>query len=384
MKVVYCLIDSSGSGGMERSICCKANYLADVAGYNVTILTTDRKGKANFYEYSSKIQFIDLGINYYELEYLSFFDRISLQLEKRKKHKEELNNILLKLRPDVVVSTGTHELTLLYNIKDGSKKILEFHFCKPYKKIEYSQYPVYSLKRLFALAAEWRRQQFAKKYDALVVLTKEDKKRWKNIPHIEVIPNIVSFYPERINKSDNKRIISVGRLSYQKGYPLLIEAWAKVAKKYPDWTLSVYGEGDEKHELVKMISRKGVRNSMSIHPFEKDIQKEYEASSVYVMSSLYEGFGLALTGAMACGIPCVSFDCPSGPSEIITNGEDGIIVEYKNIDKLAEAISFLIEDNTLRKEMGQNARENVKRFLPEKIMPRWISLFEQITGLSNY
>ncbi|MDU1906112.1 MAG: glycosyltransferase family 4 protein [Dysgonomonas sp.] len=384
MKVVYCLIDSSGTGGMERSICCKANYLADVAGYNVTILTTDRKGKANFYEYSSKIQFIDLGINYYELEYLSFFDRISLQLEKRKKHKEELNNILLKLRPDVVVSTGTHELTLLYNIKDGSKKILEFHFCKPYKKIEYSQYPVYSLKRLFALAAEWRRQQFAKKYDALVVLTKEDKKRWKNIAHIEVIPNMVSFYPERINKSDNKRIISVGRLSYEKGYPFLIEAWAKVAKKYSDWTLSVYGEGDEKHELVKMISRKGVRNSMSIHPFEKDIQKEYEASSVYVMSSLYEGFGLVLTEAMAYGLPCISFDCPSGPSEIITNGEDGIIVEYKNIDKLAEAIIFLIEDKTLRKEMGENARENVKRFLPEKIMPRWISLFEQITGLSNY
>lgn len=369
---------------MERSICCKANYLAEVAGYDVTILTTDRKGKANFYEYSPKIRFVDLGINYYELEYLSFFDRISLQLEKRKTHKDELSNILFNLRADVVVSTGTHELTLLYNIKDGSKKILEFHFCKPYKKIEYSQHPAYSLKRIFALAAEWRRQQFAKKYDALVVLTKEDKKRWNNIKHIEVIPNIVPFYPEKVNKSENKRIISVGRLSYEKGYPFLIESWAKVAKKYPDWTLSIYGEGKEKHELVKMISRKGVRNSMTIHPLEKDIQMEYESSSVYVMSSLYEGFGLALAEAMAYGLPCISFDCPSGPSEIITNGEDGIIVEYKNIDKLAEAIIFLIEDKTLRKEMGENARENVKRFLPEKIMPRWISLLEQVTGLSNY
>lgn len=383
MKIVYCLIDSSRAGGMERSVCSKANYLAD-AGYEVTIITTDRKRKPNFYDYSPKVQFIDLGINYYELEYLSFFDRISLQLEKRRMHKEELTKVLFRLKADVVISTCTHELSILCNIKDGSKKIAEFHFCKPYKEIEYSEYPVYSFKRFFALAAEKRKQRYMKKYDAFVVLTKEDKKRWRNVPHIEVIPNIVPFYPEAVNRTENKNIISIGRLSYQKGYPLLIEAWAKVAEKYPDWTLSVYGEGEDKHELVKMISRKGVRRSMFIHPVEKYVQKEYENSSVYVMSSLYEGFGLVLTEAMAYGLPCVSFDCPSGPAEIITNGEDGIIVEHKNVDKLADALIFLIKDKTLREEMGENARENVRRFLPEKIMPRWISLFEQITGSSNY
>lgn len=384
MKIVYCLIDSSRAGGMERSICSKANYLADIAGYEVTIITTDRKRKPNFYDYSPRIQFIDLGINYYELEYLSFFDRISLQFEKRKKHKEELTKALFQLKPDVAISTCTHELSILCNIKDGSKKIAEAHFAKPYKEIEYSHYSMFSPKRIFALLAEKRKQGYVKKYDAFVVLTKEDKARWRNISHIEVIPNIVSFYPERIDKVDNKRILSIGRLSYQKGYPLLIEAWAKVVKKYPDWTLSVYGEGEDKHELVKMISRKGVRNSMYIHPVEKNVEQEYQNSSVYVMSSLYEGFGLVLTEAMAYGVPCISFDCPSGPAEIITNGEDGIVVEYKNIDKLADAMIFLIEDKALRKEMGENARENVKRFLPEKIMPRWISLFEQITGLSNY
>jgi glycosyltransferase involved in cell wall biosynthesis len=384
MRIVYCIIDSSRSGGMERSICCKANYLADVAGYEVTIITTDRKGKPNFYDYSSAIQFIDLDINYNESDSLSFFWRIRAQIKKRELHKERLTTTLFDISPDICISTYTHELSILSQIKDGSKKIAEIHFCRPYKKIQYELKSKFSLHRIFALAAEKRKRKFIHNYDAFVVLTKEDRERWKGITKIECIPNPLPFYTDRVNNDSSKQIISVGRLAYEKGYPMLIGAWAKIAHKYPDWKLAIVGEGEDKPLLQRLIFQKDLMGSVSIHPPQEHIKEVYLDSSFYVMSSFYEGFGLVLTEAMACGLPCVSFDCPSGPAEIIKHGEDGLLIATKDIAKLAEAMSLLIEDKEMRLEMSENAKINVKRFLPERIMPRWIALFEKITNTSNY
>lgn len=384
MKVVYCLIDSTQAGGMERSICCKANYLADVAGYDVTIITTDRRNEVNFYDFSSNIKFIDLAINYRELDGMSFFSKLSAQIKKRKLHKEKLSTILLALKPDITISTYTHELSLLTQVKEGGKKIVEIHSCRSYKEVEYSNKPKYSLNRIFALMAEKRKQRFVKKYDSIVVLTKTDKEEWGNNSNIEIIPNVVSFYPDRCSTDESKQVISVGRLTYIKGYNLLIEAWAKVAVKYPDWKLSIFGDGEEREPLQKLIEEKGLDSEISIQANSANIEDKYLNSSIYVMPSLVEGFGLVLTEAMACGLPCIAFNCPNGPSEVLTHGEDGLLVEYKNVDKLSDAILFLIEDKVLRKEMGENGRENVRRFLPERIMPRWITLFEQITGTSEY
>lgn len=384
MKIVYCLIDSSQSGGIERSICSKANYLADELGYDITIVTTDRKNKQNFYDFSPNIRFIDLHINYFELERQSFFERIISLLKKRRIHRQKLNDVLLKLRPDIAISTYSHEFTILCGMKDGSKKIAEHHLNKSSVKIAYEQESMFSLERIFALAVEMRKQWYIRKYDAFVVLTHEARQSWRDLKNIHVIPNILPFYPSRFSNGECKRVISAGRLTYQKGYSLLIKAWAKIARRYPDWRLDIYGEGRDYNKLSRMIFSAGMHDKVVIHSPDKNIEEEYINSSLYVMPSLYEGFGLVLIEVMACGLPCVSFDCPSGPSEIISHGEDGLLVEYKNIDKLAEAIAFLIEDKTLRKEMGENARESSERFLPEKIMPRWISLFEQVTGTSNY
>lgn len=384
MKIVYCLIDSSQVGGMERSICCKANYLADIVGYDVTIITTDRKTKKNFYKFSDKIKFIDLGINYGELDSLSLFSRLFRQMKKRKLHKEKLAQNLFEIKPDISISTCTHEVTFLHQIKDGSKKIAESHFNKEYKKIQFSRKSIFSLKRKFALLAERKRQKHIPKYDTFVVLTKEDKQQWDIKTPVVVIPNPLSFYPTEKSNNESKNAISIGRLTYEKGYPLLIEAWIKVASKHPDWKLSIYGEGEDKDSLQRLIIRKKLEHSITIYPPTRNVDKKLLESSLYIMSSLYEGFGLVLTEAMTCGVPCISFDCPCGPAEIITHGEDGLLIENKNVDLLADAIMFLIEDKALRKEMSENAKENIKRFLPEKIMPRWISLFEELTGLSDY
>ncbi|PXV61968.1 glycosyltransferase involved in cell wall biosynthesis [Dysgonomonas alginatilytica] len=377
MKIVYCLIDSSRSGGMERSICSKANYLADVMGYDVTIITTDRKGKSNFFDFSSRINFIDLGINYDELETLPVFKALCLKLKKRKLHSSRLTAILSEIQPDISISTYTHELSILSEIKDGSKKIAEIHFCKPYKSIEYSSDSIPVLKRIIAIAGEKRKHRYINKYDVFVVLTEEDRKRWSEVKNVKVIPNLLSFYPSVQSLCMDKRVISVGRLTRQKGYPLLIEAWQIVAKKHPEWQFAIFGEGEDKDMLNGMI-RKAELMSISIHPPTSNIIQEYLNSSVYVMSSIYEGFGLVLTEAMACGLPCVSFDCPSGPSEIIKDGEDGFLVKTGNIEELAQKIILLIEDESLRAEMGRKAKVNVQRFFSECIMPKWISLFNEI------
>ncbi|MDL2214580.1 glycosyltransferase family 4 protein [Dysgonomonas sp. OttesenSCG-928-M03] len=384
MKIVYCLIDSSKAGGMERSICSKANYLADEAGYDVTIITTDRRNKPNFYEFSPNIKFIDLGIGYDKLDSMPFLSKLTTQIKKMKTHKEKLIKILFSIKPDITISTYTHELSILPRIKDGSKKIAEIHFSKAYKKIEYSNHSKLSLKRIFTLIADRRKQWFLRKYDSVVVLTRADKELCQNLPKVEAIPNMVPFYPDEKSNCEQKQIISVGRLTFIKGYNLLIDAWSKIAQKYPDWQLFIYGEGEDRLLLKREIGKKRLDSSVSILSASHNIDAKYLNSSIYVMPSLVEGFGVVLTEAMACGLPCISFDCPTGPAEIITHGEDGLLVEYKNTDKLAEAISFLIEEKSLRKEMGENARENVRRFSPERIMPRWISLFQQITGTSEY
>lgn len=378
MKIVYCLIDSSQSGGMERSICSKANYLADVMGYDVTIITTDRKDKANFFDFSSLIKFVDLEINYNELESLPIYKSLPTQLKKRRLHYLRLEAVLNEIKPDISISTYTHELSILSEIKDGSKKIAEIHFSKPYKSIEYKSNSIPLLKRVIAIAGEKRKHGYINKYDAFVVLTEEDRKRWSEVKNVKIIPNSLSFYPSTQSPCTEKRIISVGRLTRQKGYPFLIEAWQIIAGKYPEWKLTIFGEGEDKEMLQRMIQKAELNSSISVYPPTNNIVQEYLNSSVYVMSSIYEGFGLVLAEAMACGLPCISFDCPSGPSEIIKGGEDGFLVETENIDELAQKIILLIKNEDLRIEMGQKAKVNSQRFLPKYIMPKWISLFNEV------
>lgn len=157
-----------------------------------------------------------------------------------------------------------------------------------------------------------------KKLDALVVLTQHDADNWKEVKKACVIPNFLPFSPEKGSSCLEKRIISIGRYSEQKGYDRLIEAWIKVNRKHPDWHICIYGEGQDRNSLQELIEKHHIENSFSLCPPTKSIQEKYLESSIYVMSSRFEGLPMALLEAMACGVPCISFDCPYGPAEIIT------------------------------------------------------------------
>lgn len=378
MKILYCLIDGSRTGGMERSVCCKANYFADVLNYDVTIITTDQGNRDFFFDLSSKVEHIDLGINYSELSFQSLLKSVYNQYKKRRKHYSLLKNELENIKPDVCVSTCTHEFTILTKILDGSLKIAEFHFSKPYKELEVEMSSMSFLSKKRAVLGEINKHRYIQEYDSFIVLTDEDAVRWSaDYDNVEVIPNILPFYPETKSDCVNKRVISVGRLTNQKGFSYLLEAWKIVSSKYPEWILDIYGDGELYDKLKTQIVQLKLQKSIYIHTSVSQIKNVYLQSSIYVMTSVYEGFGLSLVEAMSCGLPSVVFDCPSGPAEILTDGKDGFVVPLKDINSLANKIELLISDRQLRLRMGEEARKSAEKYLPEKIMNQWVQLFKR-------
>ena len=187
--------------------------------------------------------------------------------------------------------------------------------------------------------------------------------------------NTISTY-----STESKRIICVGRLLPQKGFDYLMEAWNLIAKKYDSWEIAIFGDGDLKTTLNNKITEYNLSDSMKIHNPTDKIFDEYNNSSIYVLSSRFEGFPLVLLEAMSFGLPCVAFDCPHGPSDIITHGEDGLIVPLGDIRKLAEAIEWMITHREERLRMSNNARLKAQRYTAEAIMPQWVEFFEKIAN----
>ncbi|MBC7523100.1 MAG: glycosyltransferase, partial [Flavobacterium sp.] len=194
-----------------------------------------------------------------------------------------------------------------------------------------------------------------------------------------VIPNPLSFYPDESAALQNKTVIAVGKQGIQKGYDRLLDSWKIVHEKNPDWHLKIFGSFDASQKLESQA--KDLNIDSTVHFFEpvKNIEKQFLESSIFVFSSRFEGFGMVLIEAMACGVPCISFDCPCGPSEIINDLEDGFLVPNGNIKLFASKINQLIAQQDLRLKMGKNAKENVKRYLPKKIIPQWDLLFKSLS-----
>ena len=211
-------------------------------------------------------------------------------------------------------------------------------------------------------------------------LTERDVVNRGSLPNMIVIPNFITINaPSVKSQSDSKRVISVGRLHPQKGFDFLFAAWALVSRKYPDWHLDIYGGVDEekgKEYYQQLIDSNGVGSFVSLNAPVQNIVDKYVESAFYVMSSRYEGFPLVLPEAMACGLPCISYDCDCGPREIITHGEDGLLVDkVGDVEGLAGAMIYMIEHPEERVKMGQNAVRNVQRFSIVNIMKKWMKLW---------
>lgn len=373
MKIVYCINGVYNSGGMERVLMNKANYLTDVFGYEVLIVTTEQKGRDTFFTFSPRIRFVDLGINYDDDKDNPLWIRLIKKRKRQRIHKQRLEKLLNDEKADVCISMFDRDVDFLYKIKDGSKKVLEYHFSKNVKMIEARNTLIRWMQKI--RIEGW--ESLAQKYDRFVVLTEEDKEAWGNLSNIVVIPNALSFFPTETAPLNDKNVLSVGRISHQKGFDRLVDAWKMVNARHPEWRLRIRGNGD-KEELLNQIAALGLKDSIQVLPATSEIDTEYLHSSIYVMSSRYEGFGLVLIEAMSYGLPIVSFACPCGPKDIITHGVDGFLCEDGDINDLAQRIFLLIEDDNLREKMGKAAKEKSLHFSAEEIMKLWKNMLVEL------
>jgi glycosyltransferase involved in cell wall biosynthesis len=158
-----------------------------------------------------------------------------------------------------------------------------------------------------------------------------------------------------------------------------LKVWKEVVKKYPDWTLHIYGEGPERPALEQYIVDNGLVKHVFLEGVSADIDSVYSNASLMLFSSLAEGFGMVLIEAMSAGVPCISYNTPCGPSEIIDNGKDGWLVPPGDISQMTEYVIQLIASEEKRAQMGRAAVEKSKQYLPEQIMPKWEALFVQLT-----
>ena len=373
MKIVYCILGIFNSGGMERVLANKVNYLVE-RGYDVSIITTDQKGRPAYFSLDSRVLHIDLAVNYTDALEANIISKSLIFSKKKRLHKQLLAEQLMKLKPDITISMFDYEASFLTDIKDGSAKVLEIHFSR-FKRIQYGRKGVLGLiDRYLSL----RDKQIAKKYKRFVVLTHEDKGYWGKMNNIEVIPNANSFEPNDISNLSSKRVIAVGRLNYQKRFEDLIALWRTVHLEAPDWKLEIFGNGSQKKELQALIDTYGLSNSAIIREPVKDIMNEYLTSSMVAMTSRYEGLPMALLEGQVCGLPMVSYCCKCGPKDIIIDGKNGFLIDEGDLANFSSKIVQLIKDVALRKEMGLHSSQLSKRFSEEEVMSKWISLFNSV------
>ena len=377
MKIVYCTPSLYYAGGVERVITLKANYLSEKLNYAVYIILTDGKDKKTNFPVSSNVKIVNLDINFDDLYGVPLWRRFFLYLWKQSIFKKRLNDCLMEIDPDITVSTLRREINFISSLKDGSIKIGEIHASKmSHRVLDQENIPTILQKIIGKL---WMKQLISKirKLDKFIVLTNEDKLYWNEIDQDKIltIPNPISFDSVCSSRCEDKRVIAVGRYSFEKGFDLLVEAWKYIIEKHPDWSLYVYGDGD-RTGLQRRIDELDLTKSFIVNGKVDTIAEKYLESSIFVLSSRCEGMPLVLLEAMSFGLPPVSFACPTGPKDIISHGVDGLLVENGNVKQLAEKICYLIENEDVRKEMGANASENVKRFRKEIIMSQWNELFE--------
>lgn len=380
-KIVYCTPSLYMAGGVERVLTLKANYFTDVYGYDITIVTTDGENKENYFPLSSKVKVVNLCIHFDEMWHHSFLKRLSLYLPKERLFKKKLTEELNRIKPDITISLLRREINFLTDIQDGSKKIGEIHINKAHYR-NFTPNRTNPFKALFAKYWMYGLVKKIKKLDRFVVLTEYDRQAWEDIPRVDVIPNPLPFYPEINDKSRRKRVIAVGRYFDEKGYDMLLRAWAIVEKECKEWELDIYGDGNKTY-YEKLSSSLGLdKRRFRLNGSVSNVQDEYLDSSVFVCTSRFEGFGMGIIEAMACGLPVVAFDCLWGPRSIISNGEDGVLVENGNVEKFAEAILSLIDNPEKLLMMSNNAHKNVWRFNIEGIALKWKKLFDEVVDES--
>lgn len=375
MRLVYCIHSTYNPGGMERVLLNKVRYLVAKRGYEISVVTTDQKGRPSFYPFPKEVKMTDLDINYTDDKFKDPLTKVLGYFRRRRLHKKRLKAFLQKAKADIVISLYPCESSFIPSIKDGSRKILEFHQCKLVRLC-------YERKGILGLTDRIRTkldEKMVRKFDRFVVLTQEDKDYWGDLPNIMVIPNAALAIPTKKNDLSAKRVIAVGRLDHQKAFDRLIKAWSLIPlSSRSGWRLDIFGQGEWEDMLRDMILELGLSDSVRVNRPTQSIFDEYASSSFLAMTSHYEGFPMVMIEAMACGLPVVTFDYPCGPKDIISDGVDGIIVKDGDLRAFADAMAKLMGDKDLLGSLSSAAPGVVDRYSETRVMEQWENCFRSI------
>lgn len=362
LKILF-VIPTLGQGGAQKVLFNLAEDLSCNSSSQVSIVTFGTADHAVLYESSSRVPVIHLeaivGIKASWLSLLRSFTR--------------LRKFIVDTRPDIVVSfqdIANYPALFACLFRKSSLVVSERQDLRYYR-----------LARLRG-AMRWCFYRFA---DAIVVQTEQVRDQLESVldHKTHVISNPLCRAHNIAQPAESPcqkfRMISVGRLEKQKNYSLLLEAAAQVLRKHGNWTLHIYGEGSERLKLSDQIASVNMQSRIFLESFSTSIEEELARAHLFVLPSTYEGFPNSLAEATAAGLPCIAYSDVSGVSELVQNGENGILLapDQRDKSKLADAIERLVVDNELRADMGRKGMINVEKYSNERILDQWLEVLSQ-------
>ncbi|MBQ8705826.1 MAG: glycosyltransferase family 4 protein [Paludibacteraceae bacterium] len=370
MKVVYLYPALAIWGGIERILVDKMNYLVRRYGYEVWMITSDQGQHDIPYDLDEHVHFIDLKIRFHSRYQYKWWRRPFIYRQLSRKYHEQLHKHLQSIQPDVMVCTSNQDVKPLLKVKGKIPLVVESHvnFMHP--------------DTLYHRVNTWINNYWIGKAEAVVTLTNGDAEDWCKVSdHVHVIPNVVNLNDlDQYSDCTARRVLFVGRFEEQKSIGELFSIWQLIHPRFPDWQLDLYGEGVLWNHFKQEADNLGI--NIKVHEPTRQIMDVYRSSSILVLTSLYEPFGLVIPEAMSCGLPVVAFDCPHGPTTILTERENGFLIPNRDHYLFADRLGKLMSDLDLRQQMGMKAIVSSQRFSADDIMPMWKRLFEELTSLS--
>lgn len=380
MNLLYCIPHLYNSGGMERVLTQKVNWLAAHTDYTITIVTTEPTPTGTpkcYFPLSEKVQVVELNIDFNADYTKPLLPKYCAHMRRMRAYKRALTEYIVQHGIELCISLGGKEIAFLRHLP--CRTIAEMHFAMDQRR----QLIEANHKSLFwSLVGEVRTRQLVqavKPLERLVVLTEADKAAWEKAgcTNVTVIPNPCSLDGQKVSikSAKSKTILAVGRLHEQKGFDLLLQAWKPIEKTYSDWSLRIVGEGPKRAELEAQIESQSLKRVV-LAGATNNVLDEYEAASIFVLSSRYEGLPLALIEAMWCGLPCIAFDCPQGPAELLAE-DRGWLVPNGDIAELTAQIAYALSHPEEALKCAQKAQSFAQTTYSEAaIMPQWVQLIE--------
>jgi glycosyltransferase involved in cell wall biosynthesis len=378
MRYIFVIKSFAQVAGVERVMADKMNYLA-VSGHQILLVTYEQGNHPLIFELHPSINHIDLNCRFFTLHRQPIIKRLLESILMKRQFHKQIKTIIDDFKPNAIISP-TYPLDVigeLASAKGQARLIFESHMAYVQALKEYSK-PRSSFGALCAKLFDKRVIRLLQGCDCLVVLTQGDRDFWSHyVTNVRVLPNPLTSFPDIINDvpKDSYRIISIGRLTSIKRFDRLIDAFAIICNDYPDWHIDIFGEGSDEELLNSQITKLHLKERIHIHPPTNDIYTEMKKSQFLAMTSESEGFPLVLIEAMACGIPCLAFDCPYGPGEIIEHNKTGLLVTNGDTSDFANKMRYLIESPSIINDMGRNARLSASKFKKETVMKEWEKLY---------